>query len=107
MENNDLKKRLYQNLSQRSLKHTFLLQSEIRDPKSPQGVLKPKILQTSMGELKNAPNNFAISPKHLKLGENSDKKQMPKKVQIEKLSKQAKSIVEDGKNKIRSNLKPA
>lgn len=47
MENKNLRKRLYQNLSQRPLKHTFLLETETADPKSPQGVLKPKILQES------------------------------------------------------------
>ncbi len=45
MENKNLRKRLYQNLSQRPLKHTFLLESEMKDPKSPLGILKPKILQ--------------------------------------------------------------
>lgn len=58
MENKNLRKRLYQNLSQRPLKHTFLLESEMKDPKSPKGILKPKILQESNIEAKNFSNSF-------------------------------------------------
>lgn len=79
MENQSLRKRLYQNLSQRPLKHTFLLETEMKDPKSSHGILKPKILQESIGELKNLSNSFAASPNIPKMAD-SDKKQKPKKV---------------------------
>lgn len=82
MENQSLRKRLYQNLSHRPLKHTFLLETEMKDPKSTHGILKPKILQESVGELKNLSNSFSASPNLLKPNDHIDKKQKPKKVEV-------------------------
>ena len=52
MENQSLRKRLYQNLSQKPIKHTFLLESE---PKSPSAVLRPKIFQETVAEPQKSP----------------------------------------------------
>lgn len=82
MENQNLRKRLYQNLSHRPLKHTFLLETEMKDPKSTSGILKPKILQESVGDLKNLSNSFVVSPTLLKSPEFTDKKSKPQKVDV-------------------------
>lgn len=107
MENQSLRKRLYQNLSQKPIKHTFLLEA---DPKSPSAVLKPKILQETLVEPQKSPvillNKGKSLISNMKAEAVKKKVVKPKEVAMDKLSKEGKSVIEDGKVKIKNNLRP-
>jgi hypothetical protein len=103
--NRSIKNRLFQTLGNRSPKHAFLLE-EGQNFLAP--ILKPKKSQEGL-----TPTNAKSMPmyKSGKLLLNPTPapeviKRKPQEVIEEKLSKEAKSIIEEGKNRLRSNLKP-
>lgn len=107
MENQSLRKRLYQNLAQKPIKHISLLDSE---GKSPSAILKPKIYQENLPEPPKANTILLNSGKSLFSSKVEEvpkaKPPKPKEVAMEKLSKEAKAVIEDSKMKMKNNLRP-
>ena len=105
MENKSLKNRLYLSLIQKTPKPSYLLEQNSSSPAKP---LKPKVLQENTFHVHRSPQTyfnqgkFSISMKNKESG----KVVKPKEVEVEKLSKEAKVIMEEGKGKFKSNLKP-
>lgn len=105
MENRSIKNRLYQNLGQRSPKHPFLLEDTSNQH---QPMLRPKKMQdpTAVTHGKPTPmyqhGKLVLNP----LASPEVTKKRPQLVEAEKLSKEAKSMLEEGKGRMRSNLKP-
>lgn len=103
--NRSIKNRLFQTLGNRSPKQAFLLE-EGQALLAP--ILKPKKSQEGL-----TPTNAKALPMYKSgklllnpLPATEVVKKKPKEVMEEKLSKEAKSIVEEGKNRLRTNLKP-
>lgn len=62
MENQSLKKRLYQNLNQKPPQHSFLLQ---KDTTNQTNALKPKINQETASDNRNSPKQLLPGVKNL------------------------------------------
>ena len=105
-EGKSIKKRLFQTSNSKSPKHSMFLEEDKVDGP----VLRPRKLQDGPTTLNHAKSMPMFQQGKVKLGPVQTKykvpERRPKEVEEKKLSREARSMLEEGKHRMRSNLRP-